>query len=286
MKRSTITLSALSCAVLTSGLGCTPASHSKQFVDAQRVYDHARVTHGETYAPAELAEAQKFLRRAEEAKDGSEEEVQWSYMADRQARLAEARGSTKRSRELTESANEQYVQAEVNARKEAERELDQTKGKLKESNLSREEAEARAAAAMASLEKIATVKEDSRETKITLSGSVLFKTGEATLLPVAELNLKQVAEALKSIAGDSMVLIEGYTDSQGGDDANMALSQKRAESVRTYLSNQGLKPDQLKAEGRGETNPVADNATAEGRANNRRVELIVKKAPEDLHAEL
>jgi outer membrane protein OmpA-like peptidoglycan-associated protein len=275
-------------ATMLTALGCASSSHSKQFVDAQKVYEHARLNHGQTYAPAELADAKKYLVRADEAKDGSDDEVQWAYLADRQARLAESRGATKYSQTVTAEANAQYVQGQEKARENAERELSRTRDKLNASDQGRIEAEAQVARAMASLEQLAAVKEDARETVITLSGSVLFKTGEAALLPVAEQSLTEVAEALKTIAGESVVKVEGYTDSRGTEEANLALSRARAEAVRSFLTSRGMKPDQLKAEGRGESNPVADNNTAEGRANNRRVELIVQKAsPEsEVHAGL
>ncbi|WP_265468757.1 OmpA family protein [Arenimonas daejeonensis] len=75
--------------------------------------------------------------------------------------------------------------------------------------------------------------------------------------------------------GGGAISIEGHTDSQGADAANQALSQRRAEAVRRVLEDAGLPSARLSASGRGESAPVADNATAEGRARNRRVEIIV-----------
>jgi OOP family OmpA-OmpF porin len=69
--------------------------------------------------------------------------------------------------------------------------------------------------------------------------------------------------------------VEGHTDSQGKDAANMTLSQKRSEAVRAYLIKQGVEPERLEARGFGETVPVADNKTANGRAENRRVEFRI-----------
>jgi outer membrane protein OmpA-like peptidoglycan-associated protein len=71
------------------------------------------------------------------------------------------------------------------------------------------------------------------------------------------------------------VEIQGHTDSQGDDDFNMKLSQRRAESVRDYLMGRGITPDRMVPKGYGETVPIADNRTATGRGENRRVEFVI-----------
>jgi outer membrane protein OmpA-like peptidoglycan-associated protein len=71
------------------------------------------------------------------------------------------------------------------------------------------------------------------------------------------------------------ITVEGHTDSVGGDDYNMKLSENRASSVRGYLVSQGLDSGNVSAQGFGKTRPVADNSTAAGRQQNRRVELVV-----------
>jgi outer membrane protein OmpA-like peptidoglycan-associated protein len=69
--------------------------------------------------------------------------------------------------------------------------------------------------------------------------------------------------------------VEGYTDSTGGDDFNLKLSQQRADTVREYLVSQGLADSTVTGKGFGKTNPVADNDTPAGRQKNRRVEIVV-----------
>jgi outer membrane protein OmpA-like peptidoglycan-associated protein len=69
--------------------------------------------------------------------------------------------------------------------------------------------------------------------------------------------------------------IEGHTDSQGSDEYNMTLSQQRAESVKQYLVQAGVKQEIITTQGLGETTPAADNSTADGRQKNRRVEIII-----------
>jgi outer membrane protein OmpA-like peptidoglycan-associated protein len=73
-------------------------------------------------------------------------------------------------------------------------------------------------------------------------------------------------------------VVEGHTDSHGSALANEGLSYRRAESVRTYLVMRGLRTDQVEVQAFGESRPVADNTTADGRANNRRVEIVVRRA--------
>jgi outer membrane protein OmpA-like peptidoglycan-associated protein len=105
---------------------------------------------------------------------------------------------------------------------------------------------------------------------------VYFNTGSAALLPESGAALAQVAASLKPHA-DWHVLVEGHTDNIGSKDANQALSQHRAEAVRDALSKQfGVPPAQLEARGFGADRPIENNATIEGRAHNRRVELSRK----------
>jgi outer membrane protein OmpA-like peptidoglycan-associated protein len=141
-------------------------------------------------------------------------------------------------------------------------------------------AEQRAALAQAALAKLAEVREEPRGLVITLSGSVLFATNRSALLPAARTRLDRVAEVLLTHA-ERNVTVEGHTDSRGSNSHNIELSQGRADAVRDYLVLRGYQADLVKAQGLGEGHPVADNATAEGRANNRRVEIIIQR---DSHA--
>ena len=83
-------------------------------------------------------------------------------------------------------------------------------------------------------------------------------------------------QALKQTEDEKTIKVEGYTDSRGADDMNLKLSQQRAEAVRNYLVSRGVKGERISAEGKGEQSPIASNDTAEGRANNRRVEIVVQ----------
>ena len=113
---------------------------------------------------------------------------------------------------------------------------------------------------------------------IMISGHVLFASGKSELLPSAQTKLTEVANALKMAHPGTTILVEGHTDSHGSKVLNLELSQRRAQAVRDYLAAQGIAPERIKAEGLGFTRPVANNKTAEGRANNRRVEIVVQPA--------
>jgi outer membrane protein OmpA-like peptidoglycan-associated protein len=266
------------CAVIA---GCGSAA-SQQLVAAQSSYDAASRGPAARYAPDELLEARNLLSSAEAAEDGSGREQQLAYLADRQSRIAAAEGSIRENERRLTDANQKYVTLQEQGRVAAERGLSETQMKLTEAQKAHQEAEARAAQALANLDELGKVNEKATETVLTLSGEVLFKTGESELLSVAETRLDAVATALKELDERQKVAIVGYTDSRGAEDMNLRLSKERAEAVRDYLITQGVRESQLKAVGKGEANPIADNDTAEGRANNRRVELVIKKTTVDV----
>ena len=160
--------------------------------------------------------------------------------------------------------------------KKTEGELKKTETALEREKRLRAEAEAKAAAALKSLEEIANIKEEQRGLVITLSGAVLFKSGKSSLLDIARRQLDKVASALMEQDESKRIVVEGHTDSRGSNARNRRLSQDRAEVVRNFLVSRGVKANRISAVGKGEDEPIANNRTAEGRANNRRVEIIVK----------
>jgi outer membrane protein OmpA-like peptidoglycan-associated protein len=128
-----------------------------------------------------------------------------------------------------------------------------------------------------SLEGVAGVKEDQRGLILTLTGSVLFEFNKATLLPSASRRLDAVADAMMAQPEGQEIVVEGYTDSVGSEGYNEQLSLDRAESVRDFLTRKGVDPERIRIQGYGESSPVADNRTPEGRANNRRVEIVLPR---------
>jgi len=104
---------------------------------------------------------------------------------------------------------------------------------------------------------------------------VFFETNKAVIKKQSFGILDDVAKVLRDNAFIKKLRVEGHTDNTGDAKKNMVLSQKRAESVREYLINQGVVADRLVAEGFGQTKPIADNKTTEGKAKNRRVEFTI-----------
>jgi outer membrane protein OmpA-like peptidoglycan-associated protein len=122
--------------------------------------------------------------------------------------------------------------------------------------------------------------------KITFDSGILFDFDKADLKTDARENISRLAVILNKYE-DTNILLEGHTDSDGPDSYNMALSERRARAVQSYLVQQAVSSGRITATWYGETQPVADNSTPEGRAANRRVEVAIiandelKKAAED-----
>ncbi|MGK4003400.1 OmpA family protein [Sorangium sp. So ce1036] len=293
------------CVVLAAASGCSATLPPKELVEARASYARASQGPATRLAPAQLDTAKQALSRAEAAFD-EEPEAQrtrdLAYIADRKARQAEAaaglqqaqrdKADAERSyRELTQQqlesakdalqSGQQQIERERQARAQAERarteaEKARTEAEKarKEAEEARREAERVANAALASLKEVAAVKEEKRGVVITLSGAVLFASGKSELLPIAKEKLNQIATTLKD-QGSPPLRIEGHTDSTGSSQANRTLSLARADSVKRHLISVGLPADKISTVGHGPDRPVADNSSPEGRANNRRVEIIV-----------
>jgi outer membrane protein OmpA-like peptidoglycan-associated protein len=260
-------------------------------------------------APVKLEEAKQALAKAEEAfkGGGEDDEVKTlAYVAQRkseqavsvanvevakaqvaqaeldkssltQNQLTQTKDALESERKRSEAAQrraEEEKRRLDEAAKKGQAEVARVKEQLEAEQKAREAAEKKAAAAMASLAEIAKVKEEQRGVVITLSGSVLFATGKCELLPIARDKLAEVAKAVKD-QGYKKIVVEGHTDSRGSPAQNETLSLQRAQEVRSFLITQGIESGKIEAQGFGPRRPVAENNSAEGRANNRRVEIVV-----------
>jgi outer membrane protein OmpA-like peptidoglycan-associated protein len=194
-------------------------------------------------AVRERAQAEAARNAAERAKDDAERAQQ---------RLSEERAAAEADRDASKASAENARQAV--ARAEAE------KAELRE-RLQQQ------------LNIILETKESARGLIVNVS-DVLFDTGMHTLKPGAREKLARVAGILLTYP-DLRLEVDGHTDSVGDDDYNQALSERRAESVRAYLVQQGISPSAIVALGYGKSQPIASNSLAAGRQQNRRVELIV-----------
>ncbi len=106
-----------------------------------------------------------------------------------------------------------------------------------------------------------------------LSVRELFDGGKTSIRPDKAFALDQVAQ-LVSTYGEFKILVEGHTDNRGRADSNLVLSQARAQAVLAYLTGKGVQADRVNAVGKGDSEPIADNSTRDGRAQNRRVDVI------------
>lgn len=285
------------------GFAACASSPSRELLDARRAYAHASAGPAAQAVPAELHKARVSLDRAEAAYSAdASDQRDLAYVAERKSELAEVLANRAAHADTRAHAEATLATAKDANRLQTKEELARTKGylvaadqtaadqRLAAANSASQAADAEQRAAEADrklkamqieLAKWAAVKEEPRGVVITLSGSVLFASDKATLLPEARTRLGQVTTALLDTK-ERHLSIEGYTDSQGKDAYNLDLSQRRADAVRTYLISQGYPPDLISAHGAGKAAPIADNATAEGRANNRRVEIIIQPRGADM----
>lgn len=124
------------------------------------------------------------------------------------------------------------------------------------------------------LEKIAETKRTENGLLVEMKGDILFDSGSSALKPEAISKLEQMGDVLAKY-GDDRIRIEGYTDATGSKSMNEELSLRRADAVKRVLVGRGVQEKQITALGMGPVRPVADNGTASGRAQNRRVELHI-----------
>jgi outer membrane protein OmpA-like peptidoglycan-associated protein len=278
---------ALAGGIALAGSACGSSAPTQQLVDARRTYNEASASDAARLTPDKLLDAQQALERAEAAHNddpGSPQEAHLGYLAARKSAIAMAYGKIAAAKESEEQADATY-QDNLRARAAAnESELSSTQAALDTERQKRQEAEQRAASALKSLAEVAKVNEERRGTVITLPGGVLFPSGGHTLSPSARQSLDRVAQALGEQTSESRIVIEGHTDARGADDRNQQLSQQRAEAVRDYLVQKGVDAQRVAAIGKGEEAPIADNESAEGRATNRRVEIVVSAAQSERRA--
>jgi outer membrane protein OmpA-like peptidoglycan-associated protein len=284
-------------------IGCSAALPPQDLVTARGSYARASKGPAATLNPADVhaAKVQLDLAEASFAEDGDTPDTRdQAYVAIRKAELAESVARTRQSNRAKEIVVSSMHADEKRAVAHTAAELDRTKThvtaqnaalnaqgvallaqgvQLKDEKARREDAEKRAARAAADLAKFATVKQEPRGMVITLSGSILFASAKWDLLPAAQVKLNEVADALTKEDPHSRMVVEGHTDSQGAAAYNQELSQHRAQAVRDYLVTRGIAADRISAQGFGPTRSIADNKSSEGRANNRRVEIVVQATP-------
>ena len=261
-------------------VSCSASAPPKELNNARQAYQQASMGQAAKLVPAELHKAQVALAVAEQSfKDDpdSYKTKDLAYVADRKSKMAEGLAHSAAEKAATEKANNDFQATQTEILKDTKEDLaaSEKDAMLKAEKLASEK-KARLDAE-AALAKLAAVKEEERGLVITLSGSVLFASDKSVLLPAAQDRLNQVSEALLA-AKERKLTVEGHTDSQGTSNYNQQLSLDRANAVRSYIISRGYPSDLIYAQGIGEDRPVADNNSAEGRANNRRVEIVIDRS--------
>jgi OmpA-OmpF porin, OOP family len=240
-------------------------------------------------AAVALYEAKRSLDKAEAAKN-KEDIDREAYRAERQVQIAvaiaEQKGAEKQMEDLTKENEklllERSLREAAQKAKELEKarlEAERMKKEAESKTLDAEQARLQAEKAKEELAKIQKdmaelqAKQTDRGLVLTLR-DVLFETGKAQLLPGAMRTIEKVADFLIKNPQRN-VLIEGHTDSVGGDEYNQILSEQRANSVRSGLIDYEVPPERITIKGYGKKYPVASNDTESGRQQNRRVEIVI-----------
>ncbi|MGB7439184.1 MAG: OmpA family protein [Candidatus Acidiferrum sp.] len=226
---------------------------------------------------AERQEAERIENEKNEAaaKAKAEADAAAATEAQRQAELTAAKEAQMKAEAAAQQARQQAA-ADAAAQKAA---AEQAALQAKEVAARDEAARAEAATAALRAQLLQQLNEvlqttDTPRGLVVNMADVLFETGKYALSPDAQLKLAKLSGIIQAHPGLNLA-IEGYTDNTGSPDFNMTLSLQRGDAVRQFLISQGLSPDIITAKGMGQAAPVADNNTAAGRKQNRRVEIIV-----------
>jgi outer membrane protein OmpA-like peptidoglycan-associated protein len=282
-----------------------------ELYEAYNALRFAQITGAEKYSPTIYAEANQDLKNAADFdankhRSGSDEKMEITYAREAVERAEDARVDT-----LRKKAAERQRDAEI-AKNDAQQQAAQSQSQAQEAQLqaqqallakqqadaARAEAEAKAAQAQlqaaAATQKAQSAEQSAEQVReklrqqlnsvlattetarglIVNMSDVLFDTGKYSLKTGTQISLAKVAGILEAYPG-LKVQVEGYTDSVGSDQLNQTLSNNRADAVMNFLVSQGVPQSSISAHGFGKADPVADNATAAGRAENRRVNLVV-----------
>lgn len=204
-----------------------------------------------TLAPTAIRDAEVAVRAAEEVDPGKNPQLtaHLAYLANNQVEIARAQAATRYAEDQMKTLSEQREKVLLGSAQSRASSLEQELADLKQ-------------------------KQTDRGLVFTLS-DVLFSTGQADLRAGARANIDRLAQRLNQ-EPQRKIIIEGHTDSTGTVAINEALSQRRADAVRQYLVNAGVSSDRIISSGKGQDYPVASNNTAEGRQQNRRVEVILQ----------
>ena len=243
-------------------------------------------------APVALKDAEAAVTVAETPEKDLVLAAHRVYIADRKVETARALAETQYSESQRTALNEKSEKARLDSRtREADRaktdalvaRAESAEQKVAAGN-ARSDADAALLAANASQQQAAELQRQleilqarptDRGLVLTL-GDTLFATGRAEIKSGATVNLDRLTAFLNEYPKRTAA-IEGFTDNMGSEEMNQSLSERRADAVKRYLVGQGVGSERLTSSGRGENSPVADNESAAGRQQNRRVEVVISQ---------
>ncbi|GAC1645173.1 MAG: hypothetical protein NVS9B15_02650 [Acidobacteriaceae bacterium] len=255
---------------------------AQQAQDALTLTLRRKAEERQTTEGAAAAERQRAAeQQTEEARRRAEQDAAAREAAEQQARLA---AQQQQQAELQSQQSQQQAAQAAQAQQEAEAARQRALQEQQAAEAAAQQAQQAAQQAQAEREQLRArllqqfntilVTRDSARGLIANLSDVLFATNSYQLKPQAKLALAKFSGIVQAYPGLHLQ-VEGNTDSTGSPQYNQRLSDRRANSVRDFLTSQGVPADSITAQGLGQTNPVASNDTAKGRAQNRRVEIVV-----------
>lgn len=265
--------------LVSASSGCAARRPPTELVDARAAYAHAAADDVAHAAPASLDEARRALRAAEQehaAHPGSEAAKSLAYVAHRKALVAEANAHTAVAAAQQAEAFHVLTALRRSDLADAENRAERLEDKADLDALP--EGRRRAKAALDRLSPFAAISEESNRIVLTLDDSILFEGETAELMATARERLDRVTQALDEVRARS-VLVRGHMDRTRDAQRDATLAQARADAVRRYLIAHGVPPERVRAQGLGTSDPVLSNASAEGRNQNRRVEIVIEGPP-------
>jgi outer membrane protein OmpA-like peptidoglycan-associated protein len=237
--------------------------------------EDARALSAERQETERIQKEKDAAAAAAAAKAKAEADAAAAVEAKRQAELTAAKEAQLKAEAAAQSAQQKAAAQAAAAQAAAEQAALQAKEQAARDEAARAEAatEALRAQLLKQLNEVLQTTDTPRGLVVNMA-DVLFETGQYALSRDAQLKLAKLSGIIQAHSGLNLA-IEGHTDTTGTADFNVKLSQQRADTVREFLVAQGLSPEIISAKGMGQDDPVADNSTAAGRKQNRRVEIIL-----------